>query len=146
MRRRHLPTCLTDCHKQGDSLPAGQFKQRDLGSGAQPLWHTDSSDSTIDVEVSTVLFKPPFHVSRNQAAGGKAGVNEFQGNLTAVRVAGEAEVDAQLSGAIEAVGVVGKKDVGCVGLDQRFNTMEVRAGDDLAARTRSGTSLVVDTD
>ena len=55
----------------------------------------------------------------NKARGAETMVEDFDLNLAAMSVAGKRELDAELGGPIESVGIVREKDVGHVAANQR---------------------------
>ena len=54
----------------------------------------------------------------NESSGRVPTVEDFDGNLAAVGVSGEAEFDAQFRGPVETVGIVREQDVGDVVTDK----------------------------
>src|SRR6266404_8837815 len=72
----------------------------------------------------------------DEARGAEAMVEDFHLDLAAVGVPGERKLDAKLRGAIEAVRIVRKKDIGHVAADERLDAgqrlLSLAAGSALA--------------
>ena len=69
-------------------------------------------------------------------------VENFHLNLAAVGVSGKGKLDAEFGGAIEGIGIVGKKDVRHIAPYQR---LDIRQRLDLLA-ARSALALIIDPD
>src|SRR5882724_13342700 len=105
--------------------PAHQFKHRDFRSGAEADGGAGGSDAAVDVELAAGFFVPSADVGSLRVYEGDAPVDERERQLAAVAVPGQRQVDAQLGGAIKAVGIVAQKDVDHVGHHQVFASLEV---------------------
>src|SRR5690348_4760574 len=62
----------------------------------------------------------------NESSGRVPTVEDFDGDLAAMGVSGEAEFNAQFGGPVEAVGIVREQDVGDVTTDKSVYAVEHR--------------------
>ncbi len=96
------------------------------GPCAQADGETDSTDPAVDVELAAGFFVPSAEIGVIPMADREAAVGELERQLAAVGMPGQAQVDAQLGGAVETVGVVGEEDVDRVRHHQTFDSSQVR--------------------
>src|SRR6266851_8676481 len=102
-----------------------QLQYRNFRPGAKADRGAGGSDAAVDVELAARFFVPSADVGSLRAYEGKAPVDERERQLAAVAVPGQRQVDAQLGGAIKAVGVVAQKDVDHVRHRQFFTALEI---------------------
>ena len=103
----------------------GKFKHRNFRRSIQANGEPNRADSAVDVELPAGFFEPSAGVGRNQAAEREAAVDELERQLAAVGVPGQTQIDAQLGGAVETVGVVAQKDVDRVRQDQLLDAPKI---------------------
>src|SRR6266550_5290242 len=104
---------------------SGQLQYRNLRSGADADGGAGGSDASIDVQLAAGFFVPSADVGSLRAYEGEPPVNKRERQLTAMAVPGQRQVDAQLDGAIKAVGIVAQKDVDHVRHHQFFASLEI---------------------
>src|SRR5262249_48592299 len=93
--------------------------------GAEADWWTSGSDAAVYVQLAAGFRVPSADVGSLRAYEGETPVDERERQLAAVAVTGQRQVDAQLGGAIKAVGIVAAKDVDYVRHHQVFASLEV---------------------
>src|SRR5580704_16379688 len=93
----------------------------DLRRRADADRNEDGADAAIDIQLTARLMKPTRDVRRHEAAGSELRADELQCSLSAVRVPGEAEIDPQLRGAVEGVGIVAEQNVHAIPVDQTLD-------------------------
>ena len=75
-------------------LAADQFKHRDLRRSAHTHGSGDSADAAVDVELPAGLLEQAGHIRGDDAAGREFRADELKGELAAMGVAGQAQIDA----------------------------------------------------
>src|SRR6266550_812822 len=125
---------------------SGQLQYRNLRSGADADGGTGGSDASIDVQLAAAFFVPSADVGSLRVYEGEAPVEERERQLAAVAVPGQRQVDAQLGGAIKAVGVVAQKDVDHVRHHQFFASLEVPVNQVPVMISRKSQLLIVNAD
>src|SRR5438876_2571266 len=124
-----------------------QLQCRNLWSCAEANGRAGGSYAAVDVQLPAGFLIPSAHVGSLRAYEGDAPVDERERQLAAVAVPGQRQVDAQLGGAIKAVGIVAQKDVDHVRHHQFFASLEIPVNHDLwkiavaDSRRRSGSAL-----
>ncbi len=88
-------------------------------------WGAGGSDAAVDVQLAAGFLVPSADVRSLWAYEGEVPVDERERQLAAVAVPGQRQVDAQLGGAIKAVGIVAQKDVDHVRHHQFFTSLEI---------------------
>src|SRR6266568_4743507 len=104
---------------------SGQLQYRNLRSGADADGGTGGSDATVDVQLAAGFSVPSADVGSLRAYEGEARVDKRERQLAAVAVSGQRQVNAQLRGAIKAVGIVAQKDVDHARHYQLFTSLEI---------------------
>src|SRR4029077_12488645 len=102
-----------------------QLQYCNLRSGAEADGRTCGSDAAVDVQLAAGFLVPSADVGSLRVYGGEAPVDEGERHLAAVAVPGQRQVDAQLGGAIKAVGIVAQKDVDRGRHRQFFTSLEI---------------------
>src|SRR6266853_481585 len=104
---------------------SGQLQYRNLRPGAEADGGASGSDAAVDVQLAAGFFVPSADVGSFWTYEGEAPVDERERQLAAVAVPGQRQVDAQLSGAIKAVGIVVQKNVDHARHNQFFTSLEI---------------------
>src|SRR5713226_9734640 len=105
---------------------SGQLQHRNLRPCALADGKTDRANATVDVDLAAGFFVPSAEIAVIPTAECEASVGELERQLAAVGVPGQGKVDAQLGGAIKAVGIVTEKNVGRVRHHQTLDSSQVR--------------------
>src|SRR5690349_8948864 len=95
---------------------SGQLRYRNLWSCTEPNGWAGGSDAAVNVQLAARFFVQSADVGSLRAYEGEAPVDERERQLAAMAVPGQGQVDAQLGGAIKAVGIVAEKDVAMSGI------------------------------
>src|SRR5438876_11446160 len=86
----------------GGANPAeSEFKHCNLRPGPEPDGKAGRADAAIDVELRAAIFVPSATVAIQQMTEVEAAVDGLQRQLSAMRVPGKHQINAQLGGAIE---------------------------------------------
>src|SRR5229473_2755728 len=105
---------------------SGQLQYRNLRPCAKADGKADRANAAVDVDLAAGFFVPSADVGRLKAAERQAAMEKLERQLAAVGVPGQGKVDAQLGGAIKAVGIVTEKNVGRVWHHQTLDSTQVR--------------------
>jgi hypothetical protein len=70
------------------------------------------------------LAEPARDIGRHQPAGRNLRADELERRLSAVRMSGQAEIDTQLGGAVESIGIVAEKNIDAISIDEALDVAE----------------------
>jgi len=123
-----------------------QLQYCNFWAGAEANRGAGGSDAAVDVELPAGFFVPSADVGGFRAYKGEAPIDERESQLAAVAVPGQGQVNTQLGGTIEAVGVVAQKDVEHARHHQFFASREIPVNEVPVMIPGESPLLVVNTD